>query len=180
MSATIFRNLPSIDQFLRRENLQSLISESGRDAVRDRLREVLDEFRQDIASANGHAASFDDAAKLAEEIERRLHNRFYRRQQSRTQRVINATGVVIHTNLGRAPLAAAALQFPLHHPCVASVIPGSRSIPELQRTLELYRAPIPVALWDELKDRLQTLESMLPGLSDTKPMPTLGVGTTPV
>lgn len=110
MSATIFRNLPSIDQFLQRENLQSLISESGRDAVRDRLREVLDEFRQDIASANGHAVSFDDAAKLAEEIERRLHNRFDRRQQSRTQRVINATGVVIHTNLGRAPLAAAALK----------------------------------------------------------------------
>jgi D-threo-aldose 1-dehydrogenase len=48
-------------------------------------------------------------------------------------------------------LAAAALQFPLHHPVVASVIPGARSIEELDRALELYRAPIPLAFWDELK-----------------------------
>lgn len=48
-------------------------------------------------------------------------------------------------------LAAAALQFPLRHPAVASVIPGTRSIEELDRALALRHTPIPPALWDELK-----------------------------
>jgi D-threo-aldose 1-dehydrogenase len=48
-------------------------------------------------------------------------------------------------------LPAAALQFPLTHPSVCSVIPGSRTIDELKRNLELFRTPIPKALWSDLK-----------------------------
>ncbi|MBL8190701.1 MAG: L-seryl-tRNA(Sec) selenium transferase [Acidobacteria bacterium] len=110
MSATILRNLPSIDQLLRRDALQPLIDSAGREMVRDRLREVLEEFRRELVGRNGQADSVGDAAELAKEIERRLAARFARRQQSQTQRVINATGVVLHTNLGRAPLSEAAIQ----------------------------------------------------------------------
>ncbi len=109
MSATLLRNLPSIDHLLRRESLQTLITAAGHAAVRDRLREVLDELRQEIVSANGNPNSYADAAKLTDEIEQRLQARFAHRQQTQTQRVINATGVVLHTNLGRAPLSQAAL-----------------------------------------------------------------------
>ncbi|MGH9801707.1 MAG: L-seryl-tRNA(Sec) selenium transferase [Blastocatellia bacterium] len=109
MSTIVLRNLPSIDQLLRRDRLQSLITTLGRDTVRDRLREVLEEFRQELVGSNGKADSFADAAKLGEEIEERLAARFASRQQAQTQRVINATGVVLHTNLGRAPLSDAAL-----------------------------------------------------------------------
>ncbi|HMV84538.1 MAG TPA: L-seryl-tRNA(Sec) selenium transferase [Blastocatellia bacterium] len=109
MNATLLRSLPSVDQLLRRENLQSLIADAGRDAVRDRLREVLEEFRQELVQANGNADSFADADQLTVEIERRLRERFARRQRANTRRVINATGVVLHTNLGRAPLSRAAL-----------------------------------------------------------------------
>ena len=49
------------------------------------------------------------------------------------------------------PLAAAALQFPLAHPAVASVIPGARSVAELEQILQWSALPIPAALWDELK-----------------------------
>jgi D-threo-aldose 1-dehydrogenase len=49
------------------------------------------------------------------------------------------------------PLAAAALQFPLGHPSVASVIPGARNAGQVERNLEVFRMPIPAALWDELK-----------------------------
>jgi len=49
------------------------------------------------------------------------------------------------------PLAAAALQFPLHHPAVASVIPGNRSVAELRRTLDNMAVAIPDALWADLK-----------------------------
>ncbi|NOT60607.1 MAG: L-seryl-tRNA(Sec) selenium transferase, partial [Acidobacteria bacterium] len=79
----------------------------GRDAVRDRLREVLQDFRQELLAPNGFAAT--DETALADELEKRLQARFTERHQLRTQRVINATGVVLHTNLGRAPLSEAAL-----------------------------------------------------------------------
>jgi D-threo-aldose 1-dehydrogenase len=49
------------------------------------------------------------------------------------------------------PLAAAALQFPLAHPAVAAVIPGPRNVAEFAANLELWRRPIPAALWAELR-----------------------------
>ncbi len=49
------------------------------------------------------------------------------------------------------PLKAAAVQFPLAHPAVVSVIAGVRSIEHLDEYAALYRAPIPAALWDELR-----------------------------
>ena len=49
------------------------------------------------------------------------------------------------------PLAAAALQFPLHHPAVASIIPGTRSVLELARNLDNINFEIPPALWSDLK-----------------------------
>ena len=50
------------------------------------------------------------------------------------------------------PIAAAALQFPLAHPAVASVVVGLRSAAEVGRTLDLYRHPIPASLWSALQD----------------------------
>ncbi len=49
------------------------------------------------------------------------------------------------------PLAAAALQFPLGHPSVASVIPGASSPNQQTRNMEAFRAAIPDDLWAELK-----------------------------
>jgi D-threo-aldose 1-dehydrogenase len=48
------------------------------------------------------------------------------------------------------PLAAAALQFPLRHPAVASVLLGPRSPAQLAQSLDLLDVPVPVELWDEL------------------------------
>ena len=109
MSENVLRHLPSIDQLLRRDGLRDLIATAGRDAVRDRLREILAEIRQEVVNANGAATAPADSEKLAGEIERRLNRRFDLRRRSRTQRVINATGVALHTNLGRAPLSRRAL-----------------------------------------------------------------------
>lgn len=49
------------------------------------------------------------------------------------------------------PLAAAALQFPLHHPLVASVIPGAVSAEQVRQNLGLMRVEVPKDLWAELK-----------------------------
>ncbi|MBO0721592.1 MAG: L-seryl-tRNA(Sec) selenium transferase [Blastocatellia bacterium] len=109
MTENALRNLPSIDQLLRRDSLRTLISEAGRAAVRDGLREVIDELRHQITAANGGAGSLADTFKITAEIEARLQSRFASRRQAQLQRVINATGVVLHTNLGRAPLSRSAL-----------------------------------------------------------------------
>ena len=53
--------------------------------------------------------------------------------------------------LGEHPLAAAALQFPLAHNIVASVIPGLDSPQRVEQTIALYRHKIPAALWQDLR-----------------------------
>ncbi len=49
------------------------------------------------------------------------------------------------------PLAAAALQFPLGHPCVATVIPGAIHPDQVRQNVETFRHPIPKELWSDLK-----------------------------
>jgi D-threo-aldose 1-dehydrogenase len=63
---------------------------------------------------------------------------------------VNAMRAVCDSH--RVPLAAAALQFPLAHPAVATVIPGPRNIGEFHTNLELLRVPIPAALWADFCD----------------------------
>jgi D-threo-aldose 1-dehydrogenase len=50
------------------------------------------------------------------------------------------------------PLKAAALQFILAHPAIASVIPGARSVAEVEENVRMVEWPIPGALWTDLKD----------------------------
>jgi len=54
-------------------------------------------------------------------------------------------------NAHGVPLAAAALQFPLAHPAVVSVIPGGQSAHELRQNIEALQHPIPGVMWSELK-----------------------------
>jgi len=51
----------------------------------------------------------------------------------------------------KVPLAAAALQFLLAHPAVASHVPGTRNVAQMNQNLELVAFPIPTAFWQELK-----------------------------
>ena len=68
------------------------------------------------------------------------------------------------------PLAAAALQFPLAHPLVASVIPGLDSPERVSQTMALYRHPIPAALWQELRqEKLLRLDA--PAIPEERPTP---------
>ncbi|RVC80390.1 hypothetical protein EN766_05375 [Mesorhizobium sp. M2A.F.Ca.ET.046.02.1.1] len=52
----------------------------------------------------------------------------------------------------KVSLPAAALQFPLGHPLVSSVIPGARSADELKQNLAYLREDIPSSLWTDLRD----------------------------
>ena len=62
------------------------------------------------------------------------------------------------------PLAAAALQFPLGHASVASVIPGAISAREVGQNIAAFRHPIPADLWAELKqEKLIRADAPVPG-----------------
>ena len=86
--------------------MQVLIEREGHSAVAESIRAVLTRLRQEIAGREFDAKSLDLAlGGLSAAVEREL-------RQSLSYSllpVINATGVILHTNLGRAPLAAAAL-----------------------------------------------------------------------
>ena len=61
------------------------------------------------------------------------------------------------------PLKAAAIQFPLAHPAVTSLLLGARSVAELEENLELLATPVPVDLWEELRrERLIPEEAPVP------------------
>lgn len=52
----------------------------------------------------------------------------------------------------RVPLMAAAIQFPLGHPAVTSVLSGARSPLEVEENDRMMRVPVPAALWNDLKE----------------------------
>jgi L-seryl-tRNA(Ser) seleniumtransferase len=88
------RDLPSVDQLVRDDRL----AEEPRELVVSAARSALDQAREEI-KAGGEPRSLVDAV-LSE---------LGRARQPSLKRVLNATGVLVHTNLGRAPLAPAAL-----------------------------------------------------------------------
>lgn len=98
------RDLPSIDALLQRPGVAGLERQFGATAARQALRAATDAFRrrlvarEEVAGDLGAAIEADAAAALASRAEGSL------------RQVLNATGVVIHTNLGRAPLAPSALE----------------------------------------------------------------------
>ncbi len=104
--ADLFRKLPSVDELLRSPEISGLLVREPRAAVADAARDVLERLRQEIAVGVLDAAGAELALSgLPQAVERQLR----RALQFSLRPVINATGVILHTNLGRAPLAPAAL-----------------------------------------------------------------------
>jgi L-seryl-tRNA(Ser) seleniumtransferase len=94
------RSLPSVDRLLAHAALQRAVAQHGRDLAVETARAAL----ADVRAAIQNGAETPDLAALAAEIARRLAVL----ARGTLYPVINATGVIIHTNLGRAPLSAAA------------------------------------------------------------------------
>ena len=105
-NAALFQKLPSIDDLLRHEDLQQLLARDGHSAVAGSARAVLARLRQEISAGQLDEKALDLAlGGLSAAIEVQL-----RQALSYSLRpLINATGVILHTNLGRAPLAPSAL-----------------------------------------------------------------------
>lgn len=107
--SALFRQIPPVDELLRNQAVATLISSYGHEAVVGGCRLVLEQLRREIASGMNETALTQALVALPETVEATL------RESSRPslRPVINATGVILHTNLGRAPLAESALRHAL-------------------------------------------------------------------
>jgi L-seryl-tRNA(Ser) seleniumtransferase len=106
-STGLYRKLPSVDELQRNPELVALASKEGQVPVTDAARAVLATLRQEIAAGRLDANGVDLALSgLEGAVTRRVRQAL----QCSLRSVINATGVILHTNLGRAPLAASALE----------------------------------------------------------------------
>ena len=103
----LYRGLPSVDELLRTPEVTSLAAAHGTAAVTDAARAVLTRLRSEIASGLLDGDSLPLALSgVCGAIEGRV-----RQQLGHSLRVvINATGVILHTNLARAPLAQTAIE----------------------------------------------------------------------
>jgi len=104
----LLRQLPSVDELLQEPSIRELTESVPRWAVVGAVREVLERWRRALADERGGASRLDPPSKEALASEAREEAK--RRDRPGLRRLINATGVIVHTNLGRAPLADAALE----------------------------------------------------------------------
>jgi L-seryl-tRNA(Ser) seleniumtransferase len=104
----MLKTLPKIDEVLLILEKQNIYDLAPRNIVKETCRKVVQDLREKIVNAKKRlsAESYSDAAAVALEVEKSIKG-LYRYS---LRRVVNATGVILHTNLGRAPLCPEALK----------------------------------------------------------------------
>jgi L-seryl-tRNA(Ser) seleniumtransferase len=111
--SALFQKLPSTDELLRQPEMRALIEREGHAAVAESIRVVLARLRQEISSGQITGGQLGEKSLdltlggLSAAVERHLRQSL----GYSLLPLVNATGVILHTNLGRAPLAAAALDY---------------------------------------------------------------------
>src|SRR5947209_4426767 len=100
MADNPFRNLPSVNEVLAAGPIHALAGSQAHDAIVAAIRAELGELRGRL----GRGESIDGQAS-AEAVAGRVVERLGREYRPKLRGVINATGIVLHTNLGRAPIA---------------------------------------------------------------------------
>jgi L-seryl-tRNA(Ser) seleniumtransferase len=103
MNKELLRSLPKVDELLKEEAIECLLENSVRILVLDSLRETIETYRKAIL--NNEIESLTKEAVIIDAI--KLVNI---KNRPKLRKVINATGTVLHTNLGRALLSKAAIE----------------------------------------------------------------------
>lgn len=107
--SALLRQIPSVDEILNAPEAAPLIASAGRDLVVSELRQTLADLRSSAlcASGNGAAVAAEfGMLQIMERVEGKIRAAF----EPSLRPLINATGVILHTNLGRAPLSSAAVE----------------------------------------------------------------------
>lgn len=96
----LLANLPKVDEVLNDHRINYFLNDTPRGVVLEAIKEVIDRRRQEILESWEHM-SVMDAAPFFDTIKEEIN----KKQKRSLRRVVNATGVVLHTNLGRAGLS---------------------------------------------------------------------------
>ncbi len=102
-TANLLREIPSVDRLLKHPRAEGLLARYKREYVTEQCRLGLEQIRGEIR--RGHGIDLSEAAILE-----RIESAIYLDSQPGHRRVINATGTILHTNLGRALLSPAAVE----------------------------------------------------------------------
>lgn len=102
----LFRELPSVNDVLLTPAFQALLETHSRAALLLATRVALDELRHEISSGRCSEPSLRNSINALAD---RITNHLKSQKHYSLRPIINATGVILHTNLGRAPLSDAAL-----------------------------------------------------------------------
>ena len=105
MTNNPLRNIPSVNELLDKPSLKQLVDKVSHNVVVSEVRSFLDNLRSDVQQKTSEMR-VPTASELADKIAQWIVSD----QRPRLRPVINATGVLLHTGLGRSPLAEEALQ----------------------------------------------------------------------
>ncbi|MFQ5830861.1 MAG: L-seryl-tRNA(Sec) selenium transferase [Candidatus Methylomirabilia bacterium] len=107
-TATILRQIPAVEELLHQECVQALLRVHPRWVVLDAVRETLSALREQLLRESRKGKAEPEGINLPHLLDR-IRLETTRRARPSLRRLINATGIVLHTNIGRAPLSAAAV-----------------------------------------------------------------------
>ncbi len=147
----MLRKIPSVDEILSRPEVIELMKTHSRTAVVEAIRKGLGRVRQDLLSRE-ELTDLGDEFFSFERLYPLLQKELDLLVQPRLRHVINATGVVIHTNLGRSPLHPSAL----HH-----ILEVASAYSNLEYDIELGERGSRYVHVEELLCRLTGAESAM-------------------
>jgi L-seryl-tRNA(Ser) seleniumtransferase len=101
------KKIPPVDEILLNEEVKELLSKFNREYVINLLRAVIDDIREELRFLQEEM----ERDFIKEEVIKRLQKRVEQSARGTLEKVINGTGVVLHTNLGRAPMGERALNY---------------------------------------------------------------------
>ena len=104
MPTNVLRNLPSVSELLESPPLKKLVDRVSHNVVVARVRDFLDDLRTEVQTA-----ATELKVPAIGELAERIAHRILEDDEPALHPVINATGVLLHTGLGRAPLAEVAI-----------------------------------------------------------------------
>jgi L-seryl-tRNA(Ser) seleniumtransferase len=110
MNSTLLRQIPAIDRWLGSPLAKRLCAEFSREAVTSSVRDELAQIRRGVSNGAEALPDFEGPA-----FEAALRERLEAAERSGLHTVINATGIILHTNLGRSPLCKAAVDAVREH-----------------------------------------------------------------
>ena len=101
------RRIPSVNQVLLREPVRILLEEYPRQLLVEEIQNLLEELRTATQQKKWSEEHLEKELQYLPQI---LHRRLEKRLLPSLRRVVNASGVIIHTNIGRAPISEAAMR----------------------------------------------------------------------